>query len=59
MKATITTGINPLSKEEIKLLCTEVKETVLSNHQARKFTAADLWNIHRSRKTAAIKTGAF
>ena len=56
MKNELTMVLKPLSKTELSILCAEVKEELVSSKQATKFTSADLWNIHRSRKSAAIKT---
>jgi hypothetical protein len=44
-----------LSKNEISQLTKEIKETVATNYAEHKtFSAADLWNIQRARRTTRI-----
>jgi hypothetical protein len=43
----------PVSKTEIKVLTTEVKETLAKDfdrNQQKVFSSADLWNIQRNKK---------
>jgi hypothetical protein len=42
-----------LKQENLKNLLEEVKETVAPEVLTKKFTSVDLWQIERSRKTAA------
>lgn len=45
--------LESLSKNELKVLTTEVKETLspdFKKEKKRNFTAAQLWNIYRRRK---------
>lgn len=51
--------LTALSKKEITALCTQVSETALTDKQAKKFTAADLWYIHKNKKTSSLKASAF
>ena len=53
MKKQSTVLLNELSKQQLAVLTTEVKETVafgMVAPVAKKFTVADLWNIHRQVK---------
>lgn len=56
MKNEVTMVLKPLSKTTLEILCKEVKEKLVTSKQAATFTSADLWNIHRNRKSAAVKT---
>ena len=61
MNSNITSTIINIGAEELNQLTTEVKETVASrnftNHD-KSFGVADLWNIHRSRKTQHLSNRA-
>ncbi|HEY5370224.1 MAG TPA: hypothetical protein VIJ75_14670 [Hanamia sp.] len=62
MKLQSNTLLETLTKNEIKFLTTEVKETVCNNFtklRKRNFTAADLWNIQRRKKNLFIKRFSF
>ncbi len=50
--------LESLTKQELKFLITEVKETLskdFKKERKSKFTAADLWNIQRRKKSRLIK----
>jgi len=48
--------LNTLSKEQLKELTNQVKETLAEGFISTKtFTAVDLWNIHRRRKTISVR----
>lgn len=54
MKHVFSTTLLPiLTQSDIRNLCIEVKETLV-NHtnesKAKKFTSAELWNIHKQRR---------
>lgn len=47
-------GFNQLNKSSLENLAMEVKETLATGFgstPSRSFTSADLWNIHRQRRT--------
>lgn len=49
---------NRLTANEMSLLTTEVKETVAtqsSNNSSKSFSAAELWNIQRMKKSVSIR----
>ena len=53
MKKQLFNSFLPVSKTEMSILTTEVKETLATNFettQAKIFSAADLWNIQRNKK---------
>lgn len=54
---TQTTLLTTLSKEQVKQLTTQVKETLAAgfNSNEKIFSAADMWNIQRRRKTISIR----
>ena len=60
MRTQTTSLINKLSKETVKNLTNEVKETLAygfnSNH-TKTFSAAELWNIQRQRRSINIRRG--
>ena len=54
--------LETLSIQELKILTTEIKETVcrkFKNEKKKNFTAADLWNIHRRGKRSFSKRFVF
>ena len=55
MKQTTTQALKPLTVTEINTLCTDVKETKLTETQLRKFSTVDLWAIRKSMKPAAMR----
>ena len=62
MKLQSNNLLENLTKQELKFLTAEVKETVAKNfkkERKRVFSAADLWSIQRRRKNLYIKRFAF
>ena len=56
MKTTSTTAFTALSKIEIKQLTYQVAETLATETiTGKNFTAANLWNIQRGRRTARVQ----
>ncbi|MEO6548748.1 MAG: hypothetical protein ABIN94_12135 [Ferruginibacter sp.] len=58
MKKQINTLFASISAATLKDLTTDVKETIANgfNHPVKKkFTAADLWNIQRQKRSTAIR----
>jgi hypothetical protein len=54
MKTQTTNFLQQISKQEVKQLTTQVKETIatdLNNHSRKTFGAVDMWNIQRQRKS--------
>lgn len=54
--------LDSLTNNEIKILTTEVKETVCTSfvkERKRNFTAADLWDIQRRKRNLFSKKLAF
>jgi hypothetical protein len=54
MKTQTTTLLNQLSNNEMQVLTNEVKETLATGYQnnsGKVFSAAELWNIQRQRKS--------
>jgi len=51
------TLLQNLAIEELKILTTEIKETVCKNFkkQNRNFTSAELWNIQRRKRNRLIQ----
>lgn len=47
--------INQLTNEELKNLCAETKETIVSKKQLRRFTSVDLWHIRKNIRTSATR----
>jgi hypothetical protein len=57
MKTDVMPSLVKMDAEELRQLTAEVKETIardieLGRKPAKTFSAADLWNIRRSMKTA-------
>ena len=53
MNRDVTSSIIKMEAEELSKLVTEVKETVATNvNEKQVFSAADLWNIQKSMRTA-------
>ncbi len=53
MNSNVTCSIIDMESGELKELVTEVKETIASNvNEKYVFSAADLWNIQKSMRTA-------
>ena len=53
MKKELLNSFVPVSKNEMSVLTSEVKETLATNFdttQEKIFSAADLWNIQRNKK---------
>lgn len=62
MKLQSNNLLETLTKTEIKLLSTQVKETVCQNfdtQRKRAFTAADLWNIQRRKRNLLTRKLSF
>ena len=62
MKLQSNNLLENLTRQELKFLTTEVKETVNKNfkkERKRVFSAADFWNIQRQRKNLYTKRFAF
>lgn len=62
MKLQSTNLLETLTKNEIKFLATQVKETVCNNFKVarkRTFTAADLWNIQRRKRDLVTRKFSF
>lgn len=60
MKTQTTNFFMDLDKNEIKQLTKEVKETVAANCTEHKnFSAADLWNIQKMRRTVRTSRRMF
>ena len=54
MKMQSTTLFSQISKDEVETLTMEVKETLAlgyNQNQSKTFSAAELWNIQRQRKS--------
>lgn len=54
--------LDSLTNNEIKNLTLQIKETVareLINQKRRIFSAADLWNIQRTKKNATLRRNYF
>ncbi len=50
--------LEKLNRTEIKILTTEIKETVdkrFKKERKRNFSATDLWDIHRRRRNVLVK----
>ncbi len=50
MKKQQTSTLISLSKKELDMLTTQVKETVANEAGQKRFSTADLWNIHRNKR---------
>ncbi len=53
MKILLNNLLESLNKSEVRILTTEVKETLALNFKKEKtkiFSSAELWNLHRRRK---------
>ena len=62
MKLQSSNLLENLTRQELKFLTAEVKETVTQNftkERKRVFSAADFWNIQRQRKNLFTKRFAF
>ena len=60
MKTQSTNLFNQISHSEVKDLTTMVKETLdfgCCNKQHKTFSAADLWNIQRQRRSFNVRRG--
>ena len=60
MKTQSTNLLNQMSNLEVKDLTTVVKETLdlgYCNKQYKTFSAADLWNIQRQRRSFNLRRG--
>lgn len=60
MKTQSTNLFSQISKETVKNLTTEVKETLAfgyNNSQSKTFSAAELWNIQRQRRSLGSRRG--
>ena len=60
MKMQSTNLFSQISKATVKNLTTEVKETLAfgySNSQNKTFSAAELWNIQRQRRSLGSRRG--
>ncbi|MFT4022511.1 MAG: hypothetical protein QM664_01855 [Flavihumibacter sp.] len=56
MKNNISNLFQPLSKETLKTLTTEVKETIAEVNTSRSFKAVDLWKIQSSNRKLATRS---
>lgn len=61
MKLQSNTLLENLTKKELNILTTEVKETIANFKKDRRriFNAADLWNIQRRKKNVFFKRSFF
>jgi hypothetical protein len=60
MKTQLTNLFNQISKTQVENLTMEVKETLAmsySHNQSKTFSAAELWNIQRQRKSLNTRRG--
>ena len=60
MKTQTSNLLNQLNQTEVKELTTVVKETLdfgNCHNQHKTFSAADLWNIQRNRRSFSIRRG--
>ncbi len=58
MKILLNSFLESLNQSEVKILTTEVKETLALNFKNEKnkiFSSAELWNIHRRRKNISAR----
>ncbi len=55
MKQVTNQVFKPLNATEVKTLCSETKETTLTQIQLKKFSVVDLWSIQKNRKTVNIR----
>ncbi|HOA39221.1 MAG TPA: hypothetical protein PLQ32_12405 [Flavihumibacter sp.] len=56
MKSNINNLFQPISKESLIALTTEVKETVAEVNNSRSFKAVDLWKIQSSTRKFATRS---
>ncbi len=61
MKLQSNTLLESLTKKELNILTTEVKETIANFKKDRKriFSAAELWDIQRRKKNLFFKRSFF
>lgn len=62
MKLESTNLLEKLSSSDLKILTTEVNETLdkyFKREKKRNFSEVDLWNIHRNRRNLFIKRMSF
>jgi hypothetical protein len=52
MNSNVTGSIINMEEGELRELVKEVKETMAANVNDKVFSAADLWNIHKTMRTA-------
>ncbi|MEP7165011.1 MAG: hypothetical protein ABI741_09955 [Ferruginibacter sp.] len=60
MKTQLINLFTQISKKEVENLDTEVKETLAMGYnykQVKTFSAAELWNIQRQRKSLNLRRG--
>ena len=60
MKIQLNNLFSPISKTQLETLVTEVKETLAIGYKHTKhktFSAAELWNIQRQRKSINYRRG--
>jgi hypothetical protein len=60
MKTQSTNLFNQISKTQVENLTMEVKETLAmsyNHNQSKTFSAAELWNIQRQRKSLNLRRG--
>jgi hypothetical protein len=55
MKQVTNQVFKPLNTTEVKTLCSETKETTLTQNQLKKFSVVDLWSIQKNRKTVSFR----
>ena len=56
MKQVKTQDLKPLEAVEMKQLCKTTNETQLTTSQLKKFSAVDLWSIHKARKSTIVRS---
>jgi hypothetical protein len=60
MKTQLNSLLETLNSNDIKTLTTEVKETVCKSlKKARRFSAAEYWDIQRRRRNILVKRMAY
>jgi hypothetical protein len=56
MKQLKNQHVKPLSATEMKNLCVETKETMVTQNQLKKFSVVDLWSIQKNRKVTILRS---
>jgi hypothetical protein len=55
MKQVTNQAFKPLNAAAVKALCSETKETIVTQNQLKKFSVVDLWSIQRNRKVTTCR----